>query len=158
MYATDSLSLVVPVLPMSGRCQPAALAAAADVPSVVSFARPAARVWARPGLTTCSHGCCGTATGFPLRSVTDRIGLGGHHTPSDRIVAVTLAISRGLTGLTPRVNESRPWKYCDCGSSYCGLRESGSVGSVTGVPPAALDASVSRSPSRCAICTTAGMP
>jgi len=158
MNATDSLSLVVPVLPMSGRCQPAALAAAADVPSVVSFARPAARVCARPGLTTCSHGCCATATGLPSRSVTDWIGLGGHHTPPDRIVAVTLAISSGLTGLTPRVNESRPWKYCDCGSSYCGLRESGSAGSVTGSLPAALDARVWRSPSRCAICTTAGMP
>src|SRR6476646_6471256 len=150
MNATDSLSLVVPVLPMSGRCQPAAPAAAADVPSVVSFARPA--------VTTCSHGCAATATGLPPESVTDWIGLGGHHTPSDRIVAVTLAISSGLTGLTPSGNESSPWKYCDCGSLYCGLWESGSAGSVMGSPPAALEARVCRSPSRCAICTTAGMP
>src|SRR6476660_1713548 len=104
MNATDSLSLVVPVLPMSGRCQPAAPAAAADVPAVVSLARPAASVCATPGLTTCSQGCCATATGFPLRSVTDWIGLGGHQTPSERIVAATLAISSGLTGLSPRVN------------------------------------------------------
>src|SRR5437763_296077 len=150
MNATDSLSLVVPVLPMSGRCQPAALAAAVDVPPVVSFERPAASVCARPGLTTCSHGCWATATCCPFRSVTDWIGLGGHHTPSDRTVAVTLAISKGLTGLTPRVNESRPWKYCDCGSLYSGLRESGSAGSVTGSPPAALEARVCRSPTRCA--------
>src|SRR5213080_230872 len=120
MNATDLLSLVVPVLPMSGRCQPAALAAAADVPSMESFERPAASVCATPGLTTCSHGCWATATGFPFRSMTDWIGLGGHHTPSDRIVAVTLAISKGLTGLTPRVNESRPWKNRDFGSLYSG--------------------------------------
>ena len=139
--ATDSLVFVVPVLPMSGRVQPAALAAAADVPVTESWLSPAASVCARPGATTCSHACCGTATAWPLRSVTDWIGLGGHHTPSLSMVAETFAISSVLTGLTPRVNESRFWKYVDCGWPYRGSFDRGSAGSVMGAPPAALLAS-----------------
>src|SRR5689334_16303843 len=136
---------------MSGRVQPAARAAAADVPDTVSWLSPAARVWARPGATTCSHACCGTVTGAPSRSVTDAIGFGGHQTPSLSIVAATFAISSVLTGLTPRVNESRFWKYCDCGWSYWGSFDCGFAGSVTGVPPASLLARESRRPSRWAI-------
>src|SRR5919206_2139730 len=79
--ATDSLVLVVPVLPMSGRVQPAARAAAAEVPETESWLSPAARVCASPGVITCSQACCGTGTGWPSSSVTDWIGFGGRHTP-----------------------------------------------------------------------------
>src|SRR3954447_26647950 len=128
---------------MSGRVQPASLAAAAEVPEIESWLSPAASVCARPGETTCSQACCGTDTDRPSRSVTDWIGSGGHQTPSLSMVAETFAISSVLTGLTPRVNESRFWKYADCGSSYRGSFDRGSAGSVTGVPPAALLASES---------------
>ena len=100
-------------------------------------------MFATPVGMTCSHACCCTGTALPFRSVTERIGLGGHQTPPLISVAETFAISSGLTGLLPRVNDSRFWKYCDCGSSYCGLLDD--FGS--GARPASLVARVLRSPS-----------
>lgn len=127
---------------MSGRVQPAARAAWADVPLVVSLLSPASRVFATPVGMTCSHPCCCTGTAFPFRSVTERIGVGGHQTPPLISVAETFAISSGLTGLLPKVNDSRFRKYCDCGSSYCGFDDFGS-----GVAPASFVARVFRRPS-----------
>jgi hypothetical protein len=95
---------------MSGCDQPAARAAAADVPETESALSPAASVRASPGAITCSHACCPTGTAAPSRSVTDWMGLGGHQVPPDRMVADTLAISSVLTGLSPRVNDSRSRK------------------------------------------------
>src|SRR4051794_17600825 len=118
---------------MSGCVQPAARAAAAEVPLIVSWLSPASSVFASPGGTTCSHACCLTGTGLPSRPVMDRIGFGGHHMPPLISVAETFDISSGLTGLLPRVNDSLFWKYCDCGSLYCGFDERGS-----GTAPASL--------------------
>ena len=103
--ATDSLCCVVPVLPMPGRVQPAARADAAVVPLTVSWLNPAMSVRASSGGTACSHGCSGRFTGCPNRSVTERIGSGGHQVPSLISVADTLASSSGLTGLSPRVKD-----------------------------------------------------
>src|SRR3569833_825127 len=127
---------------MSGRVQPAARAASADVPLVASLLKPASRVFATPAGITCSHACWATGTAFPFRSVTDRIGFGGHQTPPLISDAETIAIYSGRTGLMPRVNDSRLRKYCDCGSLYCGVGEAG-----FGAAPAALVARVVRSPS-----------
>src|SRR3954471_4703364 len=103
--AAETLACVVPVLPMLGRFQPAPLAALNDVPpGWPSFDMPTARGSARPWGTACSHGASLTGTGLPFRSVTAPIGVGGHQTPPDRMVAPTLPSSRPLSGLKPRVN------------------------------------------------------
>src|SRR3954451_24666685 len=73
--------------------------------------------WARVRERSCDA-CCWPATMYeqagpalrettlPFRSTTLLIGVGGHHTPSEASVAPTFASSNGLTGVTPRVNET----------------------------------------------------
>src|SRR6185369_8298667 len=110
--AADTLPCVVPVLPISGRSQPTPLAAAYEVPpGWSSLLMPTARVFASGSGTACSHGASLICTGAPLRSVTAAIGVGGHQTPPERIVAATLPISRPLTGLNPSVNAPNPGPF-----------------------------------------------
>src|SRR4030081_2358947 len=105
----EMLSFVVPVLPIIGRFQPTALAATAEVPPPwSSLLSPTASVLARPSGTACSQAASLTGIGLPVRSVTEAIGVGGHHTPPLRMVAATLPSSRPLSGLKPRVNAPVP--------------------------------------------------
>jgi hypothetical protein len=138
---------------MPGRSQPAARAAAADVPSVVSLLNPSMTVLATSCDTACSQAGVRSATACPFRSVTDSTGDGGHHVPPLISVADTFANSSGLTGLLPRVNDGLSRKYFDWGSLRCG-----SSADASGAPPASFDARVDRSPNRCAMSSTAGMP
>ena len=104
--AADLWNWVVPVLPAIGRSHPTWRAAPAAVPLTASLLRPVIRVLARPGSTAWLHGGSMMATGWPAWSVTESIGLGGHHMPPLASVAPTLASSSTLVGLTPRVNEA----------------------------------------------------
>src|SRR3954462_14566170 len=109
--AADLYSCVVPVLAAIGRFQPAAAAAAADVPpGWSSLDIPFIRVSASAGGTACVHGCDRTGTAAPERAVTETIGSGGHHMPWDASVASTFASSSALVGVTPSVNDA--W-FCD---------------------------------------------
>src|SRR5580765_3877969 len=102
--AADLCSCVVPVLAAAGRVQPAARAAAAAVPPVVSWLNPTSNVSARPRSSTCSQPGSARATGAPAASVIRSIGDGGHQRPLLASVAPTLANSSALVGVTPRVN------------------------------------------------------
>ena len=136
---------MVPVLPDMGRFQPAPAAAPAAVPAPTeSLDMATARVLASPSSTTCSH--CGSfsSTGFPVRSVIDSMGLGGHHTPPDARVAPTLDSSSALTAVGPRVNDPRLFFLMNP------LIES---------PPAAVPLrSYERKPSRTAMSTVGATP
>src|SRR5207237_303514 len=93
-YAGSGAGICGPVWPASGRFQPVAVAGEVDVPGdTVSWLRPLSSVLARAVGTTRSHGCCWNGMFFPYRSVTDRIGVGGHHTPPLARVVITLASS-----------------------------------------------------------------
>ncbi len=98
----------VPVLPDIGRLHPAPDAAPAAVPPLTwSLDMATARVSASPSSTTCSHSGSFSSTGAPVRSVIDSMGLGGHQTPPEAMVAPTLDSSSALTAVGPRVNEPR---------------------------------------------------
>src|SRR5699024_9941932 len=104
----DLLASLVPVLPDTGCPQPVAPAASAAVPAPTeSLDMATDRVSARPGSITCSHSGSASSTGLPVRSVMDSMGLGGHHTPPEAMVAPTLDSSIGLTEVGPRVNDPR---------------------------------------------------
>ena len=121
MNAADLYSSVVPVLPIIGRVHLTARAAAAAVPrSWSSLLMPAARPFASPSATTCSHGASFTGTPLPLRSSTLPIGVGGHHLPPLTMVAATFASSRVDTGAGDSVNDALP-PFC-LKNSVCEIR------------------------------------
>ena len=107
-------------------------------------------MFANPGSTACSHAASLTGTGLPSWAVTDSMGLGGHQRPALASVAPTLASSKTLVGLTPRVNEAWRWSLVTCAIERSVRRRV--FGSTNGV--VANDFM----PSRTAMSTTSGTP
>src|SRR5882757_2354956 len=141
---------VVPVFAAIGLVQPSDLAEVDAVPMTASWLRPVSSVLANPSGSARSQGSSVTGTGLPFASVTESIGLGGHHMPPLSSVAPTLASSRMLVGVTPRVNEARCCALVT--SAMERLVRLPVAGSTNGVVAS------ERSPILTAMSTTAGTP